>query len=51
MSLPVSSIIGGLTVRGDFFLGASRVVSKSKPSKNSPELSLGSLTENVPTIK
>ena len=36
MSLPVSSLISGLTVTGEFFLGASRVVSRSKPSKNPP---------------
>ena len=33
------------------WLDCNRVVSRSKPSKNSPELSLGSLTENVPTIQ
>lgn len=40
----------GLTARGDFFLGAKSVVSKSRFSKFSPGWSLGSLIVNVPKL-
>ena len=48
--LPLCSIRGLLGAVA-FLFGASNVVSRSKPSKDSPGLSLGNLTMNVPVDK
>ena len=50
MHLPLCSIRGLLDVAA-FLFGASNVVSRSKPSKVSPGLSLGNFTVNVPVDK
>lgn len=50
LHLPTTSM-RGLTFKEAFFLGASKVVNRSKFSKVSPAWSLGSFIENVPMVK